>query len=101
MTNLDLLHDAIETLERQELTFAVAAKLADLYIVKDHIDVEGRPITSLRDLMPSSSQPLTEFMEAVQQAGAERAWAVVDDLMSTLKNINQRLYDSVIRRLTE
>ena len=100
MTNLDIVNDAIESLERQEITFAIASKLADLYIVKDHMNgIQSKP--EVREVGVVEVEPKSEFMEAVQQAGAEKAWEIMDDLMATLKVVNSRLYDGVIRKLRE
>ena len=101
MTNLDIVKDAIETLERQEITFAVAAKLADLYIVLDHMEGVQRPVKIADSVVEAEPVPVSEFMQAVVKAGDEKAWAVMDELMSTLQAVNRRLYDGVMRQLTE
>ena len=41
----------------------------------------------------------TEFAEAVNGMKSEKAWALMDELMSTLQVINPRLYDGVMRRI--
>ena len=98
MTNLDLVHEAIEELERQEITFAVASRLADLYIIRDHM--EGVQIPAKVTEVISVDETDSEFMRAVKEAGTEKAWAIMDELMSTLQTINYRLYESVILQLT-
>jgi len=41
----------------------------------------------------------SDFSQIVKDAGIERAYSVIDELMSTLAYINPKLYDSVIRKL--
>ena len=99
MTNLDIVRDAIDTLERQEITFAVASKLADLYIVRDHM--EGVIPKTISVEVEDKAEPMSEFMEIVNKVGVEKTLTVIDELMTTLKAVNRRLYDGVIRQLTE
>ena len=99
MTNLDIVRDAIDALERQEITFAVAAKLADLYIVRDHMEGAAPKTIVKGDAVEVGT--MTEFMEIVNKVGIDKTLAVIDELMTTLKAVNRRLYDGVIRQLTE
>lgn len=100
MTNYDIIVDAIEDLERKEITFAIASKLADLYIIRDHMNegTQTMTVATVSELEPE--QPKTEFMLAVQKVGASKAWLVMDELMTTLQAVNKRLYDGVMRQLT-
>lgn len=101
MTNLDIIRDAIDTLERQEITFAVASKLADLYIVRDHMEGVQQKVVTKTEPVAVEDVPMTEFMEIVNKVGVDKALIVIDELMTTLKAVNRRLYDGVIRQLTE
>lgn len=98
MTNLDIVCEAIDELERKEINYAVAAKLADLYIVRDHM--KGLTV-EVKGIEAPEEEPMSEFMEAVKKAGWEKGWKVMDELMTTLQAVNRRLYDGVMRQLTE
>ena len=95
MTNLDIINEEIESLERKEINYAVAEKLASLYIVRDHMQ--------MTDIMPVKTevQPdnRSEFLIAVSGIPADQAWAIMDELMTTLKAVNERLYDGVMRKI--
>ena len=41
----------------------------------------------------------SEFSQKVKEIGMDKAYPVIDDLMSTLAYINPKLYDSVMRKL--
>ena len=43
----------------------------------------------------------SEFAEAINGMKTEKAWALMDELMKTLKIINPRLYNAVIWRTKE
>ena len=60
-----------------------------------------RPVKIADSVVEAEPVPVSEFMQAVVKAGDEKAWAVMDELMSTLQAVNRRLYDGVMRQLTE
>lgn len=41
----------------------------------------------------------SDFSQKVKEIGMDRAYPVIDELMSTLMYINPKLYDSVMRKL--
>ena len=41
----------------------------------------------------------SDFSQRVKEIGMDRAYPVIDELMSTLMYINPKLYDSVMRKL--
>lgn len=41
----------------------------------------------------------TDFSQAIHGRNPEEIWPIMDELMSTLKVLHQRLYDAVMRRL--
>lgn len=81
---------------------SVAIKLAAFYIILDHMQ-EERPMASY-DAPPRQESPIeyqsdTEFGRAVQGKDLNDVWPVIDELMETLKAMQPRLYDAVLRRL--
>lgn len=43
----------------------------------------------------------SEFSQSVESKGIDKAFCVIDELMNTLMVVNPRLYDSVMRKLTD
>lgn len=41
----------------------------------------------------------SDFLRAMKGVNAQDAWLLVDELMESLKIVNRRLYDSVMRKL--
>lgn len=81
-------------------------KLAAYYIILDHMtEQEPRlrlPVASY-DPPPQKNgiyfDSETEFGKMLQGRDAEDVWPVIDELMSTIKVIQPRLYEAVLRRL--
>lgn len=96
MTNLELVEEEISTLERKEMTYPIAEKLAWLYVVRDHM-------TKLNgSVEPQTGADLgepSEFVQAFQEADYGHAMEVIDELMQTLKVMHTRLYNAVMRKL--
>lgn len=42
----------------------------------------------------------SEFLQAVEGQDPAAAWAIMDELMDTLRAVNRRAYESVIRKLS-
>lgn len=55
---------------------------------------EAAPISETLDLYGDS-----DFLRAVASKDAAAAWAVMDELMETLRAVNRRAYDNVMRKL--
>ena len=49
-----------------------------------------------KKIKPSGS----EFLKAVGNVAQDRAWEVMDELMDTLKIVNEKAYNSVLKKLT-
>lgn len=103
--NLQEVEWAISELEREESSFPVYAKLANLYTVRSQLLSKAQPqAAAYTEAGFPASEPLTpygdsEFLQAVSGKDPPAAWSVMDDLMDTLKAVNRRVYDSVIRKL--
>ena len=41
----------------------------------------------------------SDFLQAVSNMAPARAWEVMDELMDSLKIVNERVYNSVMRKL--
>lgn len=95
----------IARLETEESSWSNYDKLAVLYaILNQHTEQEQKlPQPVMYSAAPApetvSDYGDSDFLQAVSGADAGKAWAVMDELMDTLKVVNQRVYDSVMRKL--
>lgn len=96
MISRDELDKTILELEMRDTTFANCSKLADLYVVRDHIT--GQQATQPT---PLSVDPSSEFLQAVDGKDSVAVFAIMDDLMDTIRVTEPRAYDSVMRKIRE
>lgn len=96
MISVDMLESTILELESRDTTFANCSKLADLYIVRDHI-VKQQTVDGKTMLTNGKS----EFMQIINDMKTESVILVIDELMQLLKVLQPNLYNSVIEQLTE
>ena len=104
------LQEAIAECEGQRNPNAnTCIKLAAFYTIKDNLFPEDDK-TSYSFAAPPMVAPEsktveyesdTEFSEAIKGMPVESVLTQVDELMSTLRVINPRLYDGVMRRLAD
>lgn len=95
---------AIAECEADPVTPAKVSKLADFYIIYDHLF--GAPIEegysyagSVESVIQSNGD--TEFLQAVDGKDAEKVLAIIDELLNAVRVLQPRMYDGVIRRLHE
>ena len=96
MISKDELDKTILELEMRDTTFANCAKLADLYIVRDHLTGQhtAQPV-------PLTVDPSSEFLQAVDGRDSVSVFAIMDDLMDTLKVTAPRVYEKVLQKVKE
>lgn len=103
MVDLDIINGTIAEWEAKDLTFLVVERLAWLYIVRDNAlmrskDEEVKEPATLPEVAISNG---SEFMEACSKADIKKVWSVLDEAMETLKVIQPKLYEAIIRKLKE
>lgn len=110
MISLEIINGTIAEWEAKEPTFYTIERLAWLYIVRDQILLERNRQEVRQDPAQQITVPEmpavristgSEFMEAAAAADPETIWPILDELMDILKQLQPRLYDSVLRRLKE
>lgn len=94
MINPDKVNEEILMLERKDTTYATCERLAWLYIVRDHITTQQAHQPTPLDISGDS-----EFLQAVDGKDSAAAWAIIDELMSTLAVVNNRVYASVLAKM--
>lgn len=100
ITERELL-EAIRKCERDPVTYNSCEKLANYYIIYDHLFGEPRDTVSREIEKVISVDGDTEFLQIVNGMNSEKVWSVMDELLTTIQVINPRLYDGVIRKLTD
>lgn len=85
-------------------SFPHNAKLAGLYIVRDHIMGQEPEYERSYSQMSAEKEPLSmyeesEFLQAVYGKDSVAVWCIIDELMEFLKIVNFKVYSSVIRKI--
>ena len=82
--------------------------LAAFYIIQERLYPEERPSYSYASENPIEARAEqigeygdSDFLQAIRGKPLEDVLSVMDELMETLKIIHGRLYDGVMRQLTE
>lgn len=88
----------IKRLETEESSWSNYEKLAALYTIQNQ---NREPVREPRMVEAYSAAPApdSEFLRAVSNVDPARAWEVMDELMDSLKVVNERVYNSVMRKL--
>lgn len=100
MISIDQIDGEIAVLEEEKPTHAIMQKLANLYVVRDHMTIDTQPVVSnsVNLVIPHIGTD-TEFANATEGKSISKVFAIMDELMTTLKVVNPSLYASVIREL--
>lgn len=102
--NIKEIEWAISELAQEESSKSNYILLAALYTCRDHL----KDSTILRrdgySAASARKEPLglygdSDFLRAVSGKPLDAAWAVMDELMDTLKAVNPRVYESVLRKI--
>lgn len=95
MISKDELDKTILELEMRDTTFANCSKLADLYVVRDHMTDQPQKQPSPLDVSGDS-----EFMQAVSGKDSVAVWEIMDDLMDTVRVTAPRVYSNIMRKVS-
>ena len=95
--------DAIDELEMAPATFQNAEKLATFYTLYDHLYVREVPknLVEMTREVTIDRYGDTEFLKAIDGMNAEKAWKIMDELMTTLMALQRKLYDATIDRIQQ
>ena len=95
MISKDELDKTILELEMRDTTFANCSKLADLYVVRDHITGQYQKQPTPLEIAGDS-----EFLRAVDGKNSIAIWEIIDDLMDTIRITSPRVYSSIMHRIS-
>ena len=96
MISLENIEKSILELEQGDTTFSVCEKLSWLYTCRDHI--RGYSTESEKPIEVSGN---SELLIAANGKNPSAVWAIIDELMETIKVLHPNMYDSVIQRLSD
>lgn len=110
VTERELLQ-AIEECESGQMTPPKLNRLADLCIVYEHLFGYDEPLPMYRELPTHDTQKATEkglttnrsteFLKLIDGKEAEKVLGILDELVEAVKVLHPRMYDSLLRKLTE
>lgn len=93
--------EAIEECERGPCSFQNCGRLANLYIVYDHLFSEAQPRPKTFAESTIGYEGESDFSNAIKGKKALEMWSIMDELMQTIQTIQPRLYDGVMRKISE
>ena len=95
--------DAIDDLEMAPATYQNAEKLATFYALYDHLYVRevSKNLVEMTREVTIDRYGDTEFLKAIDGMDAEKAWKIMDELMTTLMALQRKLYDATIDRIQQ
>lgn len=93
------LDNAIRDFESTPADYENCKKLATFYTIFDHLYSE--PKTEKRQEEVIGAYGRSEFLELVTNQEAAKVWSIIDELMDTLKVVNPRLYEGVMRKIAD
>lgn len=82
---------AVRELEQSPPTYQTCSKLADLYIILDH----------LKNRESYSESSGTDFHKAIAGKDINKVMSVMDELMEATQVLNPKLYENVLMRINE
>lgn len=97
----DLLQ-AIEECKSEPITSAKISKLADFYVVYDHLFGISEPPakeTKFEKVIYTNSD--SDFLYSANGKDSEKVMMILDELMEAIRTLYPRMYDSVLRKLSE
>lgn len=94
----------IARLETEESSWTNYERLAVLYTIRDNQSSNReRALPMAYSAAPAPVSVKTygdsDFLRAVADVPLDKAWEIMDELMDSLKIVNERVYNSVMRKL--
>ena len=104
ITKRDLLEAIAECQGTRSPNANTAVKLAAFYTILDHMDEPQEPVQNYSYAAPADGiieyDGESEFAQAVNGKPQKEVLKVFEELTETIRMLNERLYNGVIRKLT-
>ena len=100
MISIEQINGEIASLEEEKPTYQIMERLANLYVVRDHLIIGNQskdPVAVAAQTAHIDSQ--SEFAKAVEGKCVEDIMPLFDELMTALLALNPRLDECVMRKL--
>jgi hypothetical protein len=97
------IEQAIDELEMSPATYQNAEKLATFYQLYDHLYTQREPerrIESTREVTIDRYGD-SEFLQAIEGKKATEVWSTMDELLSTIRALQPKLYQATIDRIRD
>lgn len=116
MTNCEIIEQEISELEKKQIDYGTAEKLAWLYIVRDHIKhaktepmevyAAVEPAESMERSMSKPDIILTagsesEFLQTIEGKDLDCVLMIIDETMNTLQTTLPRIYNNTMAKLRD
>ena len=103
ITERELLQ-AIRECEAEPITPSKVGKLADFYIIYDHLfgepfDAQFSQTGAVESVVSVDGD--SDFLKAVSGKNSVKAWSVMDELMEATKALHPRMYNRVIEKISD
>lgn len=95
---------AIEQCEAEPITPSKIAKLADFYIIYDHLFGESFNYGYSQKTTPEKvieTSGNSEFLKAVNGKSTQKVFDILNELMEATRALHPRMYDSVLQKISD
>lgn len=92
---------AIDQCEHEPMNPSVRQKLAQLYIIYDHLFDHQSDLKKIKTEKQTiiSTGGTSDFLKAVEGKEANAIWDIINELMASIKVIQPGLYDAVLIKI--
>ena len=96
---------AIKECEAEPITASKVGKLADFYVIYDHLFgspyVGGHSEANKVEKQLIETNGDTEFLRAINGKEAKKVLPIIDELMEAVKTLHPRMYDRVLEKISD
>lgn len=102
LTEKELLQ-AIRECESEPITSSKVGKLADFYIVYDHLFGEPytMPYANVQTEKVIETSGTSDFARAINGKNLNRVMPILEELFDTINALHPKMYDKVIEKLSD
>ena len=98
MISIAEIEAAIKEAESRETSYSNCARLADLYICRDHLITHSAPQPPNGDEKVSRGSR-SRFMQSAEKTPSVTLWEVLDEVFAVIEVTNPGLYNAAMSRL--